>query len=127
MMSHIQHGGRSIDCEELIQMVEEGAQFLLIDVRDKKDIEIAGSIQGAKSIPLPELKTALLLDDDEFVLQYGFRKPAKSDRNIIFYGQGVVKSNSALEIAGKLGFKGVLKMAGGYDEWIEKTHLSGRI
>ena len=55
--------GRSIDCEELIQMVEEGAQFLLIDVRDKKEIEIAGSIQGAKSIPLPELKTALLLDD----------------------------------------------------------------
>ena len=44
-------------------MVEEGAQFLLIDVRDKKEIEIAGSIQGAKSIPLPELKTALLLDD----------------------------------------------------------------
>jgi len=119
--------GRSIDCEELIQMVEEGVRFLLIDVRDRKEVESCGSIQGAKLIPLPELKSALLMDEDEFLLQYGFPKPAKSDRNIVFYGQGAVKSNSALEIAGKLGYRGVLRMAGGYDEWIEKTHLDGRI
>jgi len=108
-------------------MVEEGVRFLLIDVRDRKDVETTGSIQGAKVIPLPELKSALLLDEDEFLLKYEFPKPAKSDRNIVFYGQGAVKSNSALEIAGKLGYKGVLRMTGGYDEWIEKTHLDGRI
>jgi len=119
--------GRSIECEELIQMVEEGVRFLLIDVRDRKEVETTGSIQGAKLIPLPELKSALLLDEEDFLLKYGFSKPAKTDRNIVFYGQGAVKSNSALEIAGKLGYKGVLRMAGGYDEWIEKTHLDGRI
>jgi len=108
-------------------MVEEGVRFLLIDVRDSKEVETTGAIQGAKLIPLPELKTALLMDEDEFLLKYGFAKPAKTDRNIVFYGQGAVKSNSALEIAGKLGYKGVLRMAGGYDEWIEKTHLDGRI
>lgn len=108
-------------------MVEEGVRFILIDVRDRREVEMNGSIQGAKLIPLPELKAALLMDEDEFVLKYGFPKPAKSDRNIVFYGQGAVKSNSALEIAGKLGYKGVLRMAGGYDEWIEKTHLDGRI
>ena len=64
---------------------------------------------------------------DEFLHKYEFPKPAKTDRNIVFYGQGAVKSNSALEIAGKLGYKGVLRMTGGYDEWIEKTHLDGRI
>ena len=67
------------------------------------------------------------ISPDEFLLKYEFPKPAKTDRNIVFYGQGAVKSNSALEIAGKLGYKGVLRMTGGYDEWIEKTHLDGRI
>lgn len=108
-------------------MVEEGVRFLLIDVRDSKEVELNGSIQGAKLIPLPQLKAALLMDEDEFMQEYGFPKPAKSDRNIVFYGQGAVKSKTALEIAGKLGYKGVLRMAGGYDEWIEKTHLDGRI
>lgn len=119
--------GRSIDCEELIQMVEEGVRFTLIDVRDRKEAELNGSIQDAKLIPLPELKSALLMEEDEFLMEYGFPKPMKSDRNIVFYGQGAVKSNSAIEIAGKLGYRGVLRMAGGYDEWIEKTHLDGRI
>lgn len=119
--------GRSIECEEMIHMVEEGVRFLLIDIRDSKEVELNGSIQGAKLIPLPELKAALLMDEDEFMQEYGFLKPAKSDRNIVFYGQGAVKSKTALEIAGKLGYKGVLRMAGGYDEWIEKTHLDGRV
>ena len=57
--------GRSIDCEELIHMVEEGVRFLLIDVRDRKDVEVTGSIQGARVIPLPELKSALLMDEGE--------------------------------------------------------------
>ena len=75
---------------------------------------------------MTQLLFLFLSAPDKFVLQYGFPKPAKSDQNIIFYGQGVVKSNSALEIAGKLGYKGVLRMAGGYDEWIEKIQLDGR-
>lgn len=108
-------------------MVEEGVRFTLIDVRDRKEAELNGSIQDAKLIPLPELKSALLMEEDEFLMEYGFPKPMKSDRNIVFYGQGAVKSNSAIEIAGKLGYRGVLRMAGGYDEWIEKTHLDGRI
>ena len=61
--SRILFPGRSIDCEELIQMVEEGVRFLLIDVRDSKEVETTGAIQGAKLIPLPELKTALLMDE----------------------------------------------------------------
>jgi len=118
---------RAITCEDLIQMTTEGVEFLLIDVRDRKDVEITGGIQGAKSIPLSELKLALLMDNDDFEDQYGFAKPDKYDRNIVLYGQGTVKSSAALEIAHKLGYKGVLMMAGGYDEWIEKTHLEGRI
>ena len=46
-------------------MVEEGVRFLLIDVRDRKEVETTGSIQGAKLIPLPELKSALLLDEGD--------------------------------------------------------------
>ena len=48
-------------------MVEEGVRFLLIDVRDRKDVEVTGSIQGARVIPLPELKSALLLDEGALV------------------------------------------------------------
>ena len=44
-------------------MVEEGVRFLLIDVRDRKEVETTGSIQGAQLIPLPELKAALLMDE----------------------------------------------------------------
>lgn len=119
--------GRSIDCEDLSQLLLEGARFVLIDVRDKKDVEAAGVIETAINIPLSELKVALLMDETEFVARYDVVKPDKHDKSIIFYGLETNRSNTALEIASKLGFKNVSVMAGGYKEWVRQMHIHEKI
>lgn len=105
-----------IKLEELTQRLDSGA-LQLIDVREPNEIEETGSIPTSINIPLTELKSALLMSEVEFVDKFDSRKPRKDDTDIVFYGLSAVKSAAAVEIAQKLGFQGVHRYDGGWEEW----------
>jgi hypothetical protein len=62
--------------------------------REKGDVEKEGMIPLSVSLPLGKLKRALLIDCEDFTLQYGFRKPEKHHENLVFNSRKHLKSGT---------------------------------
>lgn len=86
------------DLKEFIRK-KEG---ILIDVRRKEELS-NGIIPSASHIPLDELETALIMENQGFQERYQFEKPNKEDQ-IVFYCRTGVRSERATELARKFGF-----------------------
>ncbi|XP_042883071.1 rhodanese domain-containing protein CG4456-like isoform X1 [Penaeus japonicus] len=52
------------------------SDHVVVDVRNRNEVEENGQIPGAHCIPLPELEEAMDMDDDAFENKYGFSKPS---------------------------------------------------
>lgn len=101
-----------IDANEVKRLLDEGrlVNTIICDVRTKEEYE-AGHIAGSFSIPLSTLK------DRE--------KEIDKEKNIIVYCKsGCNRSVRACQILKSLGFKKVINMKGGIDEWIK---IGGKI
>lgn len=109
-----------LDFEEL-RALQLSGDIALIDVRHPTELENYGEIPGAVKIPLCEVKTALQLTEDQFFSQFQVEKPAKHDRNLIFYARGPNASVAAVEIAHRLGFKRSRHYIGGWEEYSKYT------
>ncbi|XP_063609101.1 uncharacterized protein LOC134783235 [Penaeus indicus] len=64
-----------IDFSELSGNLSE---HVVVDVRNRNEVEDSGQIPGSHCIPLPELETAMDLSDEDFESKYGFSKPSTS-------------------------------------------------
>ncbi|XP_037795809.1 uncharacterized protein LOC119591169 isoform X1 [Penaeus monodon] len=109
-----------LDFEELMALQMAG-DIALIDVRNPKELEKHDAIPGAVNIPLCHLKLALQLSDEEWAREFQVEKPAKCDRNLVFYARGPNASSAAVEIAHRLGFKMSRHYIGGWEEYSKKT------
>lgn len=109
-----------LDFEEL-RALQLSGDIALIDVRHPTELENYGEIPGAVKIPLCEVKNALQLTEDQFYSQFQVEKPAKHDRNLIFYARGPNASVAAVEIAHRLGFKRSRHYIGGWEEYSKYT------
>lgn len=90
-----------ITTEELLQKIDAGEQFSIIDVREKEEVA-AGIIPGAKHIPLGQIETNMA-QIDKTIPQY-----------IICKAGG--RSAMACEILEENGFT-VTNVVGGMMEW----------
>lgn len=95
-----------IDPTEVKAKLDRGDQFVLIDVREPHEWDIA-RIEGAKLIPLGDVPKRLneLNPEDEIVL----------------HCKGGVRSAKAVGILQEAGFKNVLNMKGGILAWSDKV------
>ncbi|KAJ1506382.1 Thiosulfate:glutathione sulfurtransferase [Coelomomyces lativittatus] len=116
--------------EELLSMIKDNrtamdkGDILLIDVRNPEETSL-GTIPTAISVPLSELKDALVLPNMQFKLMYQGEKPSRETGNLIFYCKSGKRSSSACEIAKSLGFKKVRNFPGSYEAWLAfQEHLS---
>ncbi|KAK2145468.1 hypothetical protein LSH36_680g03040 [Paralvinella palmiformis] len=96
-----------VSYEELKTLINK-PEVLIIDVREPKEIEQTGMMPGAINIPITKLKSSLALDKEDFKAQYKSTKPASTGDNLVFYGLSNVRSEAALELAHKAGFKNLL-------------------
>ena len=60
--------------EELKKMIDNNEKFVLIDVREKEELN-HGMIPGAEHLSSQEIENAFSLDENEFKEKYGFEKP----------------------------------------------------
>jgi rhodanese-related sulfurtransferase len=93
-----------IDVQEVNSLIQQGEDFLLVDVREMSEYQTA-SIGGSVLIPLAELKTSV-----------GQLEPYRDKRIVVHCHHGG-RSMRAVMALRQLGFSGSQNMAGGIDEW----------
>jgi len=93
-----------VDVHQVNQMIQQGENFLLLDVRQPDEYETA-SIPGALLIPLGELGSRLAELDSH------------RDQRVIVHCHHGGRSMRAVMGLRQHGFKGAQNMAGGIEAW----------
>ena len=99
-----------ISVDTLKSMIENGDEFLLLDIRQPAEYE-AGNIPGSFSIPRGELEFFIL--DEYFWEEQFMYTPLKTDKIIVYCkvgGRGALATQSLK----KLGFENVSNLQGGW-------------
>ncbi|XP_050537367.1 rhodanese domain-containing protein CG4456-like isoform X2 [Daktulosphaira vitifoliae] len=91
-----------INYSKLLSLIN--LKTLIIDVREKEEINSSGTLPNSINIPLKEVDTALSLTDEEFEKQYNVPKPNLIETEIIFSCAAGVRSYKAATIAKGKGF-----------------------
>ena len=92
----------TIHPNELKYMIDSGRDFVLLDVREAWEYQLV-HIEGAVSIPLGELPK-----------RFGELSPIDE---IVVYCHHGMRSLDAVYLLQQLGFKSVLSVVGGIDQW----------
>ena len=104
-----------ITTTELKKLIDgKKKDYILIDVRQPDEL-LYGMIPTAKNISLPELEEAFLLTEREFVKKYGFAKPNKKGK-IIMYCRTGGRSQTATRLLVNQGYNAI-NYAGSIWEW----------
>jgi rhodanese-related sulfurtransferase len=104
-----------ITTEDLKQAIEQQGDYLLIDVRRKKELQ-HGMIPSAHHLPLQEFEEAFSLDNTAFQDRYSFPKPQK-DTLIICHCRTGGRSAQAAAYLEHIGYTQVLNYQGSIREW----------
>ena len=96
-----------ISKQELLEKIESGEKFLLLDVRDTPDYK-KGHIKGALNILISQIENRI-------------KSIAETNDLIITYSKDIncPASGIAAEKLVKLGFTNVIRYKGGWKEWKE--------
>jgi len=101
-------------------MLSDPKQLLIIDVREKWEVEEHGYIDGAKNIPLGEIEAALALPSVDFEKKYGFDKH-DFGRTVVCYCRSGARSQEACKRLIRIGVNSV-NYAGSFIDWFGKTY-----
>lgn len=109
---------------EELKALMESKDLTLIDVREPEEVEKYGKIPGAVCIPLGKVTNALRMQENSFQEMFKCPKPMTHGQDLVFYGYAssgmAVKSDAAVKMANRLGYKRARHFVGGYREWVEK-------
>jgi phage shock protein E len=112
LVDEVKREVREIPTETLREMKTAGEDFSLIDVREPEDFQ-KGTIPGAATIP----RGVLEINID--------RVTTDKDRKIVLYCQSGGRSALAAYMLQRMGFRNVVSLAGGYNQWKElETRLA---
>jgi len=107
----------TINLDELKELIESKGDYVLIDVRNKDELEY-GVIPTSKNVPLPQFEQALELNPDEFEKEFNFTQ-FKKDDNLIFYCRTGARSQMATQFALRKGYTKSKNFTGSIWEWSE--------
>ena len=102
---------KEISVQDLKKKLDAKEEFLLLDVREPFEFQIA-KIPGGKLMPLGDIETKL----KEF--------ESFKDEEIVAYCHRGPRSRRALEILHSKGFKNLKNVAGGIDAWAIQVDTS---
>ncbi|GME95769.1 unnamed protein product [[Candida] boidinii] len=106
-----------ITFEKMQELVENPSDdVVLVDVREPNEFA-AGRIPHSINIPCKSSPGALGLSDEEFELTFNFKKPS-TDKTLVFYCLGGVRSTIVEELAGTFGYSHRLNYVGSFEDWV---------
>ena len=103
----------TIKAEEAKKLLQDSTQYLLIDIRDIRELWKSGSIEGAKHIPRGMLE--FWLDPES---PY-FKPDLKPEMNKILFCASNWRSAIASKTLMEMGFDNVMHVEGGYQALLE--------
>jgi rhodanese-related sulfurtransferase len=103
----------TIKAEEAKKLLQDSTQYLLIDIRDVRELWKSGSIEGAKHIPRGMLE--FWLDPES---PY-FKPDLKPEMNKILFCASNWRSAIASKTLMEMGFDNVMHVEGGYQALLE--------
>ncbi|GAA6028891.1 hypothetical protein JCM8097_001489 [Rhodosporidiobolus ruineniae] len=95
--------------------------ILILDVREPNEVAL-GAIPSSVNLPLSSFEKAIRMDEGDFVREYGFRKPSKT-QGIISYCKAGIRAQTAVDLLKAAGFKHVRNYQGSWNDW-EKREQS---
>nr|ACO10447.1 Heat shock protein 67B2 [Caligus rogercresseyi] len=109
---------RFVHFDALTTLLNEG-DILLLDVRNRTELNEVGQIQGSVCVPLHEIPLAFTqLNDEAFKERYGFKKPKPEDSNNIILtcrsGRRVLVADEKMM---PLGFENLRIYSGSFNDW----------
>ena len=99
---------KTIKANEAYQMFQEN-KCNLIDVRELKELELTGRVEGANHIPMGNLD--ILLDPNSDVFKNG---QIDKDKELVLFCAGGVRSEMSVKSLTEKGFKNVSHIEGGF-------------
>ncbi|KAJ6256908.1 hypothetical protein Dda_7791 [Drechslerella dactyloides] len=95
------------------------SKYLIVDVRDKSELDNSGVIPNSVNISIKEHLTPFMLPPEQFEETFGFSKPAK-DTVLVFSCKAGVRSDNAARMALAAGYE-VSSYKGGWLDWAKNT------
>lgn len=95
--------------------------ILLIDVRNRTELNGVGQIPGSVCLPLHEVDLGFELSDADFSQRYGFLKPDAQSRNVILTcrsGRRVLVADAILKAKG---YQNLRIYSGSFKDWIKNN------
>ena len=105
------------DVKDVAVHPENHPDSVLVDVREPTAFG-DGHIPGALNIPFKSSPGALDLSEEDFQEHFGFPKPS-TDKELIFYCLGGVRSTAAEELANTFGYKKRGNYLGSWEDWVK--------
>ncbi|BGO97453.1 hypothetical protein JCM10021v2_001103 [Rhodotorula toruloides] len=91
------------------------------NVREPSEVAL-GSIPSSVNLPLSVFEKAMSLDEGDFVKEFGWRKPTKS-QPIVFYCRAGARAQTALDLAKHKGFN-LRNYEGSWLDWEKREKES---
>lgn len=109
---------RSLDVDyNGILKAQKDSSVLIIDVREKEEIDETGKLPGSIHIPMGEVANTLLrLSEKDFKEKFNREKPSK-DTKIILSCRSGKRSSMVQEEIQKLGYQNAYNYVGGWLDW----------
>ncbi len=93
--------------------------MLLIDVRNRTELNEVGQIPGSVCLPLHEVDAAFGdLDEAEFEQRYGFSRPAPSRKDVVLTCRSGRRVRVADAILKRKGYHNLRIYSGSYKDWV---------
>ena len=99
---------KTINADEAYQMVQED-RCNLIDIRELKELELTGRVEGANHIPMGNLET--LLDPNSEIFK---NNQIDKNKEIVLFCAGGIRSEMSVKSLTEKGFKNISHIEGGF-------------
>ncbi|XP_017892856.1 rhodanese domain-containing protein CG4456-like isoform X1 [Ceratina calcarata] len=109
-------GSLDVDYNGILK-AQNDSSVLIIDVREKEEIDETGKLPGSIHIPMGEVANTLLsLSENDFKKKFAREKPSK-DTKIILSCRSGKRSSMVQEEIQKLGYENAYNYVGGWLDW----------
>ena len=106
---------KTINADEAYQMVQEN-RCNLIDIRELKELELTGRVEGANHIPMGNLET--LLDPNSEIFK---NNQIDKNKEIVLFCAGGIRSEMSVKSLTEKGFKNISHIEGGFGSISESS------
>ena len=104
-----------------LQKSLERDSILLIDVRNRTELNQVGQIPGSVCLPLHEVDLGFELGNTEFLERYGFLRPDSKTRNVVLTCRSGRRVLVADRILKSKGYQNLRIYSGSFKDWLKNN------